>query len=128
MLQQDITFGQKITIEKLTDIFVLQDEITSKLITAMEVKLTFGEQARLWEGAGTTNILAYDKLMRGLDYYLRHTRQDNAQARKFVKEAIKIDKEYAFAYVILGFILLYDLFDGSGLFLQNAREFGKMCI
>ena len=63
--------------------------------------------------------------MRGLDYYLRHTRQDNAQARKFVKEAIKIDKEYAFAYVILGFIHLYDLFYGSGLFLQNAREFGK---
>ena len=61
MHQQGITYGQKNYDRKLTEIFVLQDEITSKLIKAMEVKLTFGEQARLWEGAGTTNILAYDK-------------------------------------------------------------------
>jgi adenylate cyclase len=97
---------------ELTDIFALQDEITSKLITAMEVKLTFGEQARLWEGAGTTSITAYDKLMRGWDCFYGYSEQDVAQARKFAKEAIHLDKEYAFAYVLLGVTLWFDFING----------------
>ena len=36
----------------LRDIFALQDEITMKVVTAMRVKLTSGEQARMW-GKGT---------------------------------------------------------------------------
>jgi adenylate cyclase len=32
---------------ELKDIFALQDEITAKLVTALEVRLTEGEQARL---------------------------------------------------------------------------------
>jgi len=88
---------------ELTDIFALQDEITFKLITAMEAKLTMGEQARLREGAGTTSIAAYDKLWRGWDCYYRSGEQDVTQARKFAKEAINLDKDYAFAYVLLGF-------------------------
>ena len=39
----------------LSDIFALQDEITLKLMDTMQIKLTFGEQARLWEGI-TKNI------------------------------------------------------------------------
>ena len=54
----------------LSDIFALQDEITLKIIDAMQIKLTMGEQARLWEG-GTTNIQAFDKHMRGSDCFFR---------------------------------------------------------
>ena len=32
----------------LKDIFTIQDEITMKIITALQVKLTEGEQARVW--------------------------------------------------------------------------------
>jgi adenylate cyclase len=97
---------------ELIDIFALQDEITSKLISAMEVKLTLGEQARLWEGAGTTSIAAYDKLWRGWDCHYRFSEQDVAQARQFAKEAINLDKEYAFAYVLLGYTLWIDFING----------------
>jgi adenylate cyclase len=97
---------------ELTDIFALQDEITSKLISAMEVKLTFGEQARAWERAGTTNIMAYDKLMRGWDCFYSYSEQDVAQAQKFAKEAINLDDEYAFAYVLLGFTLWFEIIIG----------------
>jgi adenylate cyclase len=114
---------------ELTDIFALQDEITSKLISAMEVKLTLGEQARLWEGAATTSIMAYDKLWRGLECYYRYSEQDVAQARKFAKEAINLDKEYAFAYVIFGFTLFTDLFDGrSKLPLIDLEEMEKCAL
>jgi adenylate cyclase len=92
----------------LSDIFALQDEITMKLIYAMQINLTSGEQARLWEG-GTTNIQAYDRLARGSECFLRNNEKDNKQAQQFYKEAIKIDKAYAFAHVMLGFTHIFDL-------------------
>ena len=92
----------------LSDIFALQDEITMKLISAMQVNLTAGEQARLWEG-GTTNIQAYDRLMRGQECLFRMNEKDNKQAQHFFKAAINIDKEFAWAYAMLGFTHLLDL-------------------
>ena len=95
----------------LSDIFALQDEITMKLIYAMQIKLTFGEQARLW-GGGTTNIQAFDRHMRGNDCFFRNNKKDNKQAQQFFMEAIKIDKNYAMPYVMLGFTHIIDLLFG----------------
>jgi adenylate cyclase len=95
----------------LSDIFALQDEITLKIIDAMQIKLTWGEQARLWEGA-TTNIQAFDKWMRGTDCSLCFNEKDNKQARHFFEEAINIDNDYAMAYINLGFTHLIDLIYG----------------
>jgi len=94
--------------QELSDIFAFQDEITLKLINTIQVKLTDGEQARLWEGA-TTNIKAYDKFMRGNEYFHCNNQKDNKQARQFFKEAINIDKSYAMAYTMLGFTHILDL-------------------
>ena len=84
----------------LSDIFALQDEITIKIMGAMQVNLTWGEQARLWDG-GTTSIQAFDKWMRGMDWFLRFNEKDNNQARHFFKAAINIDNGYALAYICL---------------------------
>ena len=92
----------------LSDIFDLQDEITMKLIDAMHINLTSGEQARLW-GGGTTNIQAYDRCMRGTEYFFRMNEKDNKQAQQFYKKAINIDKAYVLPYVMLGFTHIFDL-------------------
>ena len=92
----------------LSDIFDLQDEITMKLIDAMQINLTSGEQARLW-GGGTTNIQAYDRCMRGTEYFFRMNEKDNKQAQQFYKKAINIDKAYVLPYVMLGFTHIFDL-------------------
>jgi adenylate cyclase len=92
----------------LEDIFALQDEIALKIIDIMHIKLTLGEQARLWAGM-TNNIQAYDKYMRGIECFYGFSGQDIAEARKFAKEAIDLDKEYALAYVLLGATLWFDL-------------------
>src|SRR5262249_19296853 len=49
----------------LTEIFVLQDEIRQKIVTALKVKLTPDEQAR-FQQAPTNNLEAYDFYLRGL--------------------------------------------------------------
>ncbi|MDB4442579.1 hypothetical protein N9219_04080 [bacterium] len=95
----------------VTDIFVLQDEITMNLISTMHVKLTSGEQARLWAG-GTTNIHAYDKWARTMECIFQRSEQSIAQARKFAEEAIELDPMYAFAYVALAYTHFIDLIWG----------------
>jgi adenylate cyclase len=47
----------------LEDIFAVQDEITMKILSAFEVKLTYGEQTRLFK-KGINNLDAYLKLLR----------------------------------------------------------------
>ena len=92
----------------LSDIFALQDEITLKIINAMQIKLTMGEQARLWEGQ-TTSIQAYDMHMRGSECFFRYNEKDNKQAQQFYKEAINIDENFALAYAMLGATHIFDL-------------------
>jgi adenylate cyclase len=86
----------------LEDLFTLQDEITMKLISVMEVHLTLGEQARLWEGSTTRNIEAFDYLIRGTEYFNKFSAQDNLQAIRYFEESIRLDEEYALAYATLG--------------------------
>jgi adenylate cyclase len=96
----------------LKDIFALQDEITMKIITAMRVKLTEGEQARL-AAKGTDNLEAYLKHMQAREYVAQLNKEDNALARKLAEEAISLDPEYAAAYVALGSTHWMDIVLGS---------------
>jgi adenylate cyclase len=84
----------------LRDIFALQDEITMKIITALEVELTEGEQARVY-AKGTDNLQAYLKLLEGREHVRRQTREDNILARRMAKEAIAMDPEYPNPYELL---------------------------
>jgi adenylate cyclase len=65
----------------LKNIFALQDEITLKIINALEIKLTEGEQARL-RIKGVSNIEAYIKGLKGLEYMRRQNKEDNVLARQ----------------------------------------------
>jgi TolB-like protein len=98
----DALTGHHIWAEKydrdLKDIFVLQDEITMKIITALQVKLTAGEYAHL-VAKGAKNVEAYIKLLQA--YELHTTKEGNVQARKILKEAIALDPEYSRLYTAL---------------------------
>jgi adenylate cyclase len=96
----------------LKDIFALQDEITMKVINALQVELTEGEHARLW-GKGTDNLQAYLKSLRAREYYLTQTREDNDLARRTAEEAIALDPEYAPPYHVLSITHMMDVFFGT---------------
>jgi len=91
----------------LSDIFAVQDEITKKIITAMQVKLTEGEQARA-VAKGTNNLQAYLKYLQANEYYHRHNIESNNLARQLAGEAIALDPEYAMAYGVLAKTHLID--------------------
>jgi len=96
----------------LKDIFALQDEITMKIMTALQVKLTEGEQARLF-GKGTTNLQAYEKVLQGMEHLRRLNIVGNVQARELFEEAIALDPEYSTAYALLAQTHLLDVWLGS---------------
>ena len=108
----------------LKELFALQDEITMKIITALEVTLTEGEQARV-AGSGTDNLDAYLKILQARDLKRDQTVENNYKARQLAKEAIALDPEYAQAYRWLGGTHVIDVWLGST---KSPRESLKKAV
>jgi adenylate cyclase len=85
----------------LKDIFALQDDITKNVITAVHIKLTEGEQARIF-AKGTKNLDAYLKVREATWYMMQTTRESILKAQKLAEEALVLDPNYADAYRALG--------------------------
>jgi adenylate cyclase len=85
----------------LDDVFALQDEITSNVVTALHVRLVEGEQARVWQKS-TENLFAWECLMQGLPHFRRFTREENVMARGLFAKAVELDPDYAAGLVWLG--------------------------
>jgi tetratricopeptide (TPR) repeat protein len=83
-----------------------------KIMTALEVKLTEGEQARV-TGSGTDNLDAYLKVLQVRDLKRHQTVESNHKARRLVEEAIKLDPDYAQAYRWLSGTHLVDMWLGT---------------
>jgi adenylate cyclase len=105
----------------LKDIFALQDEITMKVLTALRVTLTVGEQARVYD-KGTQNLDSFLKVLRGLHYFLRFNEDDNVLARQEFQEALPLDPENPVAQAMLGWTHLMDVWYGSSESPQKSLE------
>jgi adenylate cyclase len=97
---------------ELKDIFVLEDDITMKIITALQVKLTSGEMINVL-AKGAKNIDAFTKYLQAVALWTRVTRETNAQAKKLLKEAIALDPEYPGPYIGLAKSYGLDVFLGG---------------
>jgi len=101
----DATTGGHVWSERydrdLHDIFAIQDEITMKIMTALQVKLTEGQQARV-TARGTKNLEAYLKCLEAITYHRRFNKESNALAKEKLQEAIALDPDYPAAYHHLG--------------------------
>ena len=69
----------------MKDIFAVQDEITMKIITAMRVKLTEGEQARVLT-KGAKNLKAYLKWLEAIWHMRQVSREGNILAKQAAEE------------------------------------------
>jgi adenylate cyclase len=81
-------------------IFTLQDEITRKVAVAMQVELTTGDFARLWDGQ-TASLAAWEKCVTAYGHYLRWSEADMRRARDLLCESLEIDPDYIGAKVLL---------------------------
>ena len=76
----------------LKDIFALQDDITMKILTAIRVKLTEGEQVSGAEKyfKGKQGLDCYLKYLESLNYLFRANIKDTKVARRIGEEAIEM--------------------------------------
>jgi TolB-like protein/Tfp pilus assembly protein PilF len=97
---------------KLEDIFELQDEITLKVITELQVKLTDGEYARTFV-KGTKNLEAYLKFLEGRRHFYQLNKDSNFLAQQTAKEIVSLDPKFPRAYMLLGWTHLMDVLFGA---------------
>jgi adenylate cyclase len=115
----------------LKDIFALQDEITMKILTALRVKLTEGEQARLYD-RGAENLDSFLKVLQGRAYFYRFNKGSNLQARQMFEETIALDPKDAAAYMMLGWTHLIEVWFGwsksPGTSMERAVELAQKAL
>ena len=101
----DATTGHHVWAERydrpLKDVFALQDEIVQKIVTTLKLQLTLQEQGWIVR-KHTDNLEAYDAFLRGVESYLRLTKESFVQARQLFEKALALDPQYAEAYAWLG--------------------------
>ena len=87
---------------QVEDLFDIQDEITKEVVTALQVELTVGEEARVWS-RGTNSIEAWQHCVQAIECQYRLTATHHLQARKLAEKALELDPNYAYAWGVLGF-------------------------
>jgi len=95
----------------MTELFALQDEITDRIVVALRIKLTEGEEARVHR-KHTRSLEAWNLLSRGMEHFYQSSKTDNATARQWFKKAIEVDRGYALAYALLAWTHWHDAFHG----------------
>ena len=81
----------------LTDIFVIQDEITHSIVEQLKIRLLPKEKKAI-ALAPTTNVEAYTHYLKGRQFFHNWTRNSTALARRMFAKAVEIDPLYAKAY------------------------------
>ena len=100
----DATKGHHLWSERydrnLKDIFALQDEITMKIVTALQVKLTEGEQARMW-AKQFKNLDVYFKAMEALSFWRKGTKEGLIRFGQLGQEIVDIESGSPSGYRML---------------------------
>jgi adenylate cyclase len=109
---------------EMEDIFALQDEITRKIIVGTQVKLTEGEQVRIWEEQDRPdNLEAFELVLQGEGFYSQLSSENNTIARQMFEKALALEPDYTGALVLLAWTHLMDAWMGWA---KNPLEsFGK---
>ncbi len=86
----------------------LSETIAREVITALQITLTEGEQARLWSRR-TTSGRAWELFLKGHDLERRYRRESHPEARTWYERSLTEDPNYVVAIVALAFCHLDEI-------------------
>ncbi len=113
---------------KFDDLFDLIDAITVKITSSLQMKLTWAASAES-KGFRTDNLEAWLHFVKGVGFFYRWRKEDNAKAREFLTKAVEIDSQYAQAWTLLAWTSLVDAqygwSDSPAESINNALEAAK---
>jgi TolB-like protein/class 3 adenylate cyclase/Flp pilus assembly protein TadD len=121
----DATTGNHIWADRydgeLSDVFALQDEITKKVVAAIEPRLLEAEALRS-QGRSPDDLGAWDMVMRANSLFWRLNREEIEAAVDLLRRAVDRYPEYAPAHSLLAFMLLVSGYVGSRLTEQQLQQ------
>ncbi|HEX2113621.1 MAG TPA: adenylate/guanylate cyclase domain-containing protein [Alphaproteobacteria bacterium] len=92
---------------EITDVFAVQDEITTSIVGALEPELLRVESDRA--ASAPQLFSAYDYLQRGLWHHYRYTAEDNVSAQDYFRKALELDPSYSQAAAALSVTLIHSM-------------------
>jgi adenylate cyclase len=101
--------------------FALQDEITERIVTALNIKLVSGEQARIWHKC-LTDPEARECFYRGVQAFMRMNRESIASAQTFFHRLTEHAPESPFGPTWLALCLWFESTRGWAADPVEARE------
>ena len=111
--------------------FEVQDEITERIVTALDVKLLSGEQARVWRKT-LKHPRAREQWYRGMHEFFKGQPESNALARSCFEQVAKLAPESALGPTMLAFTHWWDAFRGwtptPDRSVEQAAELGRRAI
>jgi adenylate cyclase len=82
---------------ELADIFAIQDEVTSSIVSILPGRVAAAAQGRV-QRKPPENLVAYECVLAGKLFHHRSTRADNEEALRMLERAIALDPGYAHAH------------------------------
>lgn len=98
---------------QLEDVFALQDEISARVVGAIEPNIRSAELDRI-RRTRPSNLQAYDLVLRAQPYALSHIAEEAAQAIPLLTQAIALEPDYASAHAPLA-LCYHSRFSRAGL-------------
>jgi len=83
---------------EMTDVFAIQDDISQAIVEKLRVRLA-GDRPLVKRYTG--NLAAYDLCLKARYHLMKLTQEGYETARRYCKQAIALDQDYALAYVVL---------------------------
>jgi len=87
------------------DLFAMQDEITTSLSAALAPEI-YRAEASAPARSSSTDLTAWDRFLRGLSHYYRHTKADFEASIGLLREAIALDPELSIARAYLATVMV----------------------
>ncbi len=106
---------------EMTDVFTLQDEITMKVVAAIEPKLLEAEGVRS-QSRSSDDLDAWDMVIRANSLFWRLTTSEIDAAISILKQAVERFPNYAPAHSMLAFLLLVSGYVGCNVMDQHVKE------
>jgi TolB-like protein len=105
----------------LTDLFAVQDEITMKILTAIQVKLTGGEQFSSAEKyfKGKQGLDCYLKLMEAVKYLTAYNVDGTRSGKRIAEEALEMCPDNPVLYTLMAWVNYLEYWMGLG---KSPRE------
>lgn len=115
----------------LSNVFALQDKVTSHIVKSLKLTLTDSESTQLIHKY-TNSVEAYDYFLQGWQYFWNMSREGNSIARAAYVKAIEIDNTFARAYANLALTYAYEYLNGWSenpkISIKKANEYANKAV